>query len=341
MAAIMKKKKQNYIAYFALLLYVPVKKWKKGRQTMEDMLYEFWKFACERQNVFLKRLHSAQPPYTNDVVLQQFKFCNAYRVLDRVSQFLLSHVIYTDTTYSAADMTFRILLFRIFNLPSTWLELEKKFGPITLSAFNVTAFSQCLHELKQKCAIYNNAYISCATKAFGYDAKHDNHLALLHNMFFKDQITNKLQNCNSLKDAFETIKSYPLLGNFMAYQLVTDLNYSPHYHWDDNSFTVVGPGSKRGIEKVFGKVKNHEELIFKTHQNQERDLQRFGLQFAYLNNHKLQTIDIQNLFCEFDKYCRVAKPELKSNRTKIKTKFKPENEKITYMLPPKWNASIK
>ena len=36
--------------------------------------------------------------------------------------------------------------------------------------------------------IYNDAYISCANKAFGYDRKHDNHLALLNKMFNEDRI---------------------------------------------------------------------------------------------------------------------------------------------------------
>lgn len=307
---------------------------------MENLLHDFWSFACERQNIFYKKYSGTPPPYTTDPVLQEYKFCNAYRVLDRVSQFLLSNVIYTTKEYSLKDMSFRIILFRIFNLPNTWLELEKKFNHITLETFNIQEYSKFLHELKAKTAIYNNAYISCATKAFGYNSKHDNHLALLHKMFVKDKVYDKLSECQTLKCAFEVLKTYPLIGNFLAYQFVTDLNYSQHFRWDDNSFTVVGPGSKRGITKVFGKTKNYEEKIFLTFKNQEQDLKNFGLTFKYLSNHKLQTIDIQNLFCEFDKYCRVAKPELKSNRVKIKTKFKYENEKIIYMLPPKWKANI-
>lgn len=307
---------------------------------MDNLLYDFWSFACERQNIFYNRFNTVQPPYTQDKVLQTYKFCNAYRILDRVSQFLLKNVIYTTKTYSLKDMTFRIILFKLFNLPSTWQALEKEFGDITLKTFNIENFSKALHTLKNKQAIYNNAYISCASKVFGFDCKHDNHLALLNQMFVKNKIHLTLQNCKTFKQAFETIKSYPLIGNFMAYQLVTDLNYSGFYAWEDNSFTVAGPGSKRGIEKVFGKTKNYEEKIFLTHQNQEKDLKRFGLEFKYLKNHKLQTIDIQNLFCEFDKYCRVAKPELKSNRTKIKTKFKPTQKKIEYIFPPKWGASI-
>lgn len=307
---------------------------------MDNLLYEFWAFACERQNIFYNRYSGKAQPYTDDVVMQEYKFCNAYRVLDRVSQYLLSAVIYNGKNYNYKDMTFRIILFRLFNLPSTWDSLVKEYGDITLNKFDFNKFSKFLHNIKQKGSIYNNAYISCANKAYGYDAKHDNHLALLNKMFVQDKLHDKLQQCTTFEQAFTLIKSYPLIGNFMAYQLTTDLNYSDFYNWDNNSFTVVGPGSKRGINKVFGKVKDYEKVIFQTHANQQADLQRFGLNFKYLKNHKLETIDIQNLFCEFDKYCRVAKPELKSNRVKIKTKFKKEKSEIAYMFPPKWNASI-
>ena len=69
-------------------------------------------------------------------------------------------------------------------------------------------------------------------------------------------------------------------------------------------------------------------------------LKSFNLNFKYLKNHKLAPIDIQNLFCEFDKYLREASPELKSNRTKIKTKYKKTQGEISYILPMKWNAKL-
>ncbi len=180
----------------------------------------------------------------------------------------------------------------------------------------------------------------CANKVYGFDHKHENNLFLLNKMFREDDLPSKLSGCKTFKESFNIIVSYPLIGNFLAYQYTSDLNYSSHFNWDDNSFTVAGPGSKRGIKKVFGNVKNYEEKIMETYLNQEKSLKKFGLKFRYLRNHKLAPIDIQNLFCEFDKYLREASPELKSNRTKIKTKYKKTKGEITYILPPKWNAQI-
>lgn len=305
-----------------------------------QMLKEYWRFACERQNVFYRKLEKSPQPYTNDLILQKYKFCNAYRVLDRVSQFLLKEVIYSEKEYGLEDTVFRIIFFKIFNLPSTWLEVEKHFNEISLKTFDFEKYNKFLTNLKKTKPIYNSAYIMCANKVFGFDYKHENHLYLLYKMFKEDNLPAKLSACKTFEDAFNVIVSYPLIGNFLAYQYVTDLNYSKHFNWDDNSFTVAGPGSKRGIEKVFGKVKNYEKKIMETYLSQEETLKKFGLSFKYLKNHKLAPIDIQNLFCEFDKYLREANPTLKSNRTKIKTKYKKTDGDIKYILPPKWNAKV-
>ena len=60
----------------------------------EDVYDIFWYFAYERQNIWYKKLKEENPPYTDDKILQEYKFCNSYRVLDRVSQYLLKNVIY-------------------------------------------------------------------------------------------------------------------------------------------------------------------------------------------------------------------------------------------------------
>ena len=125
----------------------------------------------------------------------------------------------------------------------------------------------------------------------------------------------------------------------MAYQLVTDINYSNIVNWKEDEFTVAGPGSIRGIKKCFidkGNLSN-EDIIRYMYNNQEEEFKRLNLNFKTIGNRKLQLIDIQNIFCELDKYCREKVPELKSNRIKIKKKYIPKQSKIEYIYPPKWN----
>lgn len=311
----------------------------KKRQEVFDL---YWYFACERQNIFWKKINGEPAPWTDDKILQEYKFCNSYRVNDRVSQYLLKNVIYNGNNYTYEDMLFRIILFKLFNKESTWELLSKNFGDILLKNFNTKKYSIVLENaIANSIKIYNDAYISCANKAFGYDRKHDNHLALLDKMFNIDKMQDKIIKCNTMQDAFNIIKGYPLIGNFMAYQLVTDINYSAFVNWKENEFTVAGPGSLRGIKKCFidkGTMTN-EDIIKYMYMHQDEEFKKLNLNFKRIGNRPLQLIDCQNIFCELDKYCRQALPDLKSNRTKIKKHYVPKKDKIEYIYPPKWEIS--
>ena len=306
------------------------------RQEIYDL---YWYFAYERQNIFLRKKDGFEKPWTDDVILREYKFCNSYRVNDRVSQYLLKNVIYNGKKYSESDMIFRIILFKLFNKESTWEVLINHFGDVTLDNFNRSEYSKVLEsEISKGNSIYNDAYISCANKAFGYDRKHDNHLALLDKMFNEDKMQNKILRCKTMEEAFNIIKSYPLIGNFMAYQLVTDINYSEAVNFREDEFTVAGPGSHRGIKKCFtskGKMSD-EDIIRYMYIHQDEEFKRLGYDFKRIMNRPLQLIDCQNIFCELDKYCREKVPDIKSNRTKIKKHYISKNEKIDYMYPPKW-----
>ena len=116
----------------------------------------------------------------------------------------------------------------------------------------------------------------------------------------------------------------------MAYQLVMDINYSNVVNWQDDEFTVAGPGSLRGIKKCFvdkGEMSN-EDIIRYMYEHQDEEFKKLGLDFKKIGNRPLQLIDCQNIFCELDKYCRQALPNLKSNRTKIKKKYVAKQDKI-------------
>lgn len=307
-----------------------------------DEVYDlYWYFAYERQNIFYKKLEGVEPPWTKDEILNTYKFCNSYRVNDRVSQYLLKNVIYNGKNYSNRDMLFRIILFKLFNKEETWQLFIDNFSDVTLANFDKEKYSKVIEDAKNSgIKIYNDAYISCANKVFGYDKKHDNHLALLDKMFNIDKIDDKILNAKSMKDAFDIIKSYPLIGNFMAYQLITDINYSNIVNFKEDEFTVAGPGSIRGIDKCFiDKGMSYEDIIRYMFEHQDEEFKRLNLKFKRILNRPLQLIDCQNIFCELDKYTRVAMPTLKSNRKKIKKKYVQKNEKIEYMYPPKWMNS--
>ncbi len=307
-----------------------------------EIFETYWKLAAERQEIFFRKLKGQDGPWTTDPILRQYKFCNAYRASDRVSQYLIKEVIYK-RKYPDIDTVFRIFLFRLLNRIDTWQALESKLGKISVKSFEFEKYAYALEEIKREQGkIYGNAFILCANKHFGYKEKHKNHLALLKNVFIDTKIYEDILEAKSMKDLFEILKKLPLIGNFMAYQLAVDFNYSEVFDFDENEFTCAGVGAIRGINKCFESRdgKSYEEIIMWMVENQDKELARVGLKFRDLFGRKLTAIDCQNLFCETDKYCRVAFPELRSNRTKIKVKYKQKKSPVEKpFYPPKWKIN--
>ena len=210
----------------------------------------YWRFAGKRQDVFFKRANHTLPPWTDDPILSHFKFTNAYRASDRVSQFLIRNVIY-EGDQRPDEVFFRTILFKLFNKIETWQLLEKAFGPLTARTFDLDSFDKVLSAaMARKQAIYSAAYIMPSGGKHGEPKKHRNHLALLRNML-ADSVPERITHMKRMRDVFEVLLSYPMIGDFLAYQYATDLNYSELTSFSEMEFVVPGPGARDGIRKCF------------------------------------------------------------------------------------------
>jgi hypothetical protein len=303
----------------------------------------YWKFACKRQDAFFARIKGHVFPWSDDAIIQEYKFTNAYRVTDRVSQYLIKDVIYNNETYSPEDILFRILFLKIFNKIETWEAVKNCLGDITFSNYDRKRYEVVFEKLiYENNRIYSGAYIMPSGKSsFGFDQKYKNNLSLLEFMM-KDNLAVQIAKSKSLKQIYEIMLSYPSLGKFLAFQYSIDINYSELCDFSEMDFVVAGPGAQSGIEKCFSHSKyDYEYIIRYVAEHQTEEFARCGLQFKTLFSRPLQLIDCQNLFCETDKYARVAFPNVdsKSERTRIKQKFNPKAEKIQYFFPPKWELS--
>lgn len=307
----------------------------------------YWRFAAERQAVFFRRLRGEPRPWTDNSVLTIYKFTNAYRASDRVSQYLIRRVIYrSDLPKSPREVFFRILLFKFFNKIETWELLERKLGAITYEDYCFAAYDSVLsRELRTGRRIYSAAYIMPpGSRAFGRSAKHQNHLLLLERMM-ADQLADRLSQTRTMQEGFEKLRAYPTIGDFLAYQFITDINYSEVIDFSEMDFVVPGPGARDGLRKCFidpGDL-SESDLIRVMADLQEQEFERLGLDFQPLWGRRLQLIDCQNLFCEVDKYARVAHPDIagRTGRTRIRQKFVPNAEPMKLFYPPKWKLNDK
>ena len=308
------------------------------------VLDTYWKFAVERQNIFFKKI-AGDTVLTSDSILLRHKFTNAYRASDRVSQFLIKHVI-EQSSQDDQELLFRILLFKLFNKIDTWQLLEAELGEISWRTYSFDKYNKILFQaLDAKEAIYSGAYIMASGKSyFGHLKKHENHLRLLE-MILKSDFLSSLRKAKSMKTVFESLLQYPTIGNFLAYQYAIDLNYSDLTNFSEMDFVMPGPGAKDGIKKCFLHTGDYSEsdIIRYVTDIQQAEFKRLGINFQDLWSRPLQLIDCQNLFCETDKYSRVAHPEVGgiSDRKRIKQIYAKNNSDIDYYYPPKWKINDK
>ena len=312
--------------------------------TRETPVYStFWSFAAERQEVFFRKLEGFPPPWTDDPVITRHKFTNAYRASDRVSQYLIRNVIY-DADLPPAEIFFRTILFKLFNKIETWELLVSEFGCPIYEDYSFDCYDRVLTEaIAAGSRIYSGAYIMpSGNTAFGFRQKHRNHLKLLETMM-KDRVADRIADASSMRQAFEILRSYPSIGNFLSYQFVTDLNYSELVDFSELEFTSAGPGALDGIHKCFSDLGGYTEadIIRLVTDHQEEEFECREINFRSLCGRPLQLIDCQNLFCEVSKYARVKHPDIRgtNHRSRIKQIYRPTNKPLAYWYPPKWGIN--
>lgn len=300
----------------------------------------YWRFAAERQRIFRARVRGERGPWTNDEVLSVYRFTNAYRAADRTSQFLIRNVIF-EGPQTPKNIFFRVMLFKLFNKIETWRLLEAELGTISWQTYSFEKYNRVLGDaFLQGTRIYSAAYIVPSPRRFGYDRKHSNHLRLLESLM-RDNYPRKLQESPRMEDAFSLMRSVPSFGDFLAYQYVTDLNYSSLMDFAEGEFVMAGPGAIAGIRKCFRDPEGRkpEDLIRMVTDRQEEEFAQRGLRFDDLWGRPLQLIDCQNLFCEVDKYARAAHPEFTEvgGRYRIKQVFRPSaSPSARPWFPPDW-----
>lgn len=308
----------------------------------QEVYDTYWYFAAERQRIFESRISGEQGPWSDDPIFQTYKFCNVFRAADRVSQYMIRTVCYGEEA-TEADRLFQIVAFRTFSKPATWEALRLHLGHYPLlEDLRSGAFERVLTELRERGdRIYTGAFILCANDAYGRRIKHLNHVELFKHMFLLDDGVSQLLAARSLRELFGILRQYPLFGDFMAYQTAIDLNYSSLFNFSENDFTRAGPGALRGIAKVFFDTggRSPEEIILWMVERQEAEFARLGLIFNGLWGRQLHAIDAQGLFCETDKYSRLAFPELRVQRSRMKAKFQADPQPIEYFFPPKWGIN--
>lgn len=312
----------------------------------DNVLKYYFYFMQERMNIFWRKVDGKKhKQWTEDVILKTYKFTNVYRASDRVSQYLIKNVIYKDVElYTPKDTLLRIIVFKIFNKIETWEYLLQNHQDVTIEHFDPHKISVLLSQRQFDCPIFSNAYMMTGShRKYDYlPTKHEKWLTMVKKEMIDGGVFDDILKADSLENVYKRLLECSFLGGFLAYQYTIDLNYSPYLNFSENSFVKAGIGAIRGIKKCFESYGTcYEDAIHYIQDNFEELQSKYGYDsFLPIPGHSPTLIDLQNCFCETDKYLRAKMPELKVDNVRIKQKYRESSKIIQFFFPPKWDVKI-
>lgn len=292
--------------------------------SLDSLLYFVW----EREVVRIAKLGGGLPreKWTNDPVLRKYKFTNIRRRDDRVSQWMIENIIKPNE--KDTDLWFTLLIARIVNWPPTLDRLlYEEVIPCAPGDFNAREFVRVVEGFKKESPkVYSGAYMIYPTKLSPGESKSysiSKHIIgdVVKRAEDIDYALWRQDKEPSVERFVQALSAAYGISTFMAGQVAADLTYAKN-HLDQAvdlyTYAPMGPGSTLGLNYLRGRkpYAGWSQLEF------NRELQVVNQHIKdLLDIHDLTLHDVQNVMCEFSKYCRAV-----LNAGKPKTVYQPETE---------------
>lgn len=258
-------------------------------------------WITERESIRVKKCAGAPRPWTDDHILNTFRFCNVNRENDAVTKWIAEN--WRIPGRSLPDLWFWMLIARLLNLPESMSVLAR---PGT----TWNAGSEFVGPLKRHRAaggkVFNAAYIvstnGVSMDKIDYLAEHVLLPAWKSREYFRPRVG------DTLDDFYDRLTSINGVASFIAGQVVADMRHvKPLSAADDlHEFAVPGPGSRRGLNRVCGRDPaatwpgmTWRETFVRLH-----DMVGHEACVLHLDILNMHGQDLQNCLCEFDKYER-------------------------------------
>lgn len=254
-------------------------------------------FIEAREAVRVKRAAGAPPPWTDDPILRDFRFCNIRREDDRVTKWLTSN--WTGPHAEDQHLWFAMTVARHLNLIDALAELGY---PVP---WNAKRFLKVVRgRMGAGLTAYNAAYMIRAGKTETDKAGY------LVEQVFRPLWRRREKVRPAVGDTLESFHTRLQgefgLGSFMAAQVLCDVSYRPPllYATDWDTFAASGPGSRRGLNRVLGRETKEpwSEEDWRAELSTLRE--RLTPLLAAKGLPHLHARNVQNVLCEYDKYLR-------------------------------------
>lgn len=262
---------------------------------------DLFNFMKNRHDVYLRRAAGLQWPWTDDQILQQYRFCNVYRELDTETAWIRDN--WRKPLRDHGYLFFAMTVARVVNWHETLDDLGVPFP------FDAKRFQRVLakrNALGKK--VWTGAYMITTHRVAMPKEKYYAERVLQPIWERRKELAPK--HGDTLASFHERLSSCAGIGEFLAAQVVADTkHYGPLRDAGDwATWAAMGEGSRRGMNRVM--ERDYKERTSPVVWKRELDLLHGRIVDAIRQekNHGLQWLDaqdLQNCLCEFDKYERV------------------------------------
>jgi hypothetical protein len=275
---------------------------------------EFYDFIIERENVRLRKAAGLPAPWTEDKILQQYKFTNVFRKHDKTTQKLIG-MFYRDYGQHEPmeNILFNCALFRYFGTYEFASAVGWQGGIAQNPDFR-HIIKTARDRLNAGERVFTGAYIITNQ---GIKAPKEE---VVVNTFLQELWQHRQQICDTARETNNWQSTHEVLqkvlgfggSGFMAKETLLDTMHCkfwegglPNDYWD---WTPIGPGARRGINRLLNQsldIKMDSGLML------EVILKLVGEQYKYWPKEweKLSPSEGQFQLCEFDKINRVRNGE--------------------------------
>lgn len=245
-------------------------------------LDEFYQMMIERHLIYLRRKKGQPPPWTEDEIMQHYKFCNVFRQLDRGTIALRDMIPAKSLDWLRLWNT---AWYRLFN----WRENAKWF--------------ECVEDLRVHMTkrwadnekLFTDAHM---TSSRAGEPKYECMLSTSDDVFVAaPKLFKECVESQSMEHVFHWLTPFYGIGPFVAYEIVCDLRFVMKLFQPTDTLTWanVGPGAKRGMQRL------GLEPTLKTMRWLLDDFDSSQLKCEW----PFELREIEHSLCEWDKYCRI------------------------------------
>jgi len=261
--------------------------------------YTYW--IEERERIrYLKEDLKQDPPWTEDPILKEFKFCQVFREDDRTTRWFRTHM--REPLRNSPEVFMATIAFRFFNLIETGRTLLDNNLHIDWDR------PKAIEEIKKNPKWITGAYIvkspNRMDKVTGVTE------CVSHIWDDRENIIKQLESFTTLEEAWRFLMQYPYIGPFVSYEMVTDLRhtYLLENATDICSWGNPGPGAMRGLNRLTGRPLEFCKRSWDWH-SEMLDLYDWCSQKLDLSklNYPFEMREVEGGLCEFDKYSRILK----------------------------------